>query len=507
MTSPLKRRQVLGLGLAGLGAAVAGPTLWGQAQRTAARAQPAGAARLASSGGAADLELVARLTPGSIPGGPAAVLTYNGRSPGPLLEVNAGDRVRLRLRNELQQPTNLHFHGLHIPPTGSADNVFLSVLPGGSTTYAFTLAPDHPAGLFYLHPHHHGHSADQVFGGLGAVLVVRGDLDRIPEVAAASETVLVLKDFASAADTVDAGMGVGMGMGMGMRRMLGREGPLLTVNGEFNPGLTIPSGGLLRLRLLNASNARIYRLALEGHRLLLIATDGGAIANPEPLEELLLAPGERADLLVQGNQTPGSYRLLNLPYQRSGHMGMGPVSDAPRTLATLRYAGAVTPLPLPTALLPVPALPQPERTRRFSLAHAMGMGMGGMQHGMGGMGMGGGGMGGGGMGFVINGQPFDPDRIDTRVRLGSTEDWLIVNDDVMDHPFHLHVNPFQVISRAGRPELQRRWKDTVLVRVGEEVRLRVSFHDFPGRTVYHCHNLDHEDLGLMGVLQIDGAAS
>ncbi|MEY4759118.1 MAG: hypothetical protein RLZZ268_616 [Cyanobacteriota bacterium] len=499
MTTPLRRRQVLGLGLAGLGTAVVGPLLWDRLQHSAARAQPAGAARLASRGGVADLELVASATPGTLPGGPATLLTYNGRSPGPLLEVNAGDQVRLRLRNDLQEPTNLHFHGLHIPPTGTGDNVFLTVPPGGSTTYAFKLAADHPAGLFYVHPHHHGHSADQVFGGLGGALVVRGDLDRIPEVGAASESVLVLKDFASASGQ-EAAMGVG--------RMLGREGPLLTVNGELNPALAIPSGGLLRLRLLNASNARIYRLALEGHRMVLIATDGGAIATPESLEELLLAPGERADVLVQGNQTPGSYRLRNLPYQRSGHMGMGQVADAPQTLATLNYAGSVATLPLPKTLIPVPSQPQPERTRRFSLAHAMGMGMGGMQHGMGGMGaggmgMGGGGMGGGGMGFVINGQPFDPDRIDTRVSLGSTEDWLIVNDDVMDHPFHLHVNPFQVISRAGRPEAQRRWKDTVLVKAGEEVRIRVTFKDFTGRTVYHCHNLDHEDLGLMGVLQID----
>jgi FtsP/CotA-like multicopper oxidase with cupredoxin domain len=290
---------------------------------------------------------------------------------------------------------------------------------------------------------------------------------------------------------------------MGVGRMLGREGPLLTVNGAINPGLAIPSGGLLRLRLLNASNARMYRLALEGHSLVLIATDGGAIATPEPLDELLLAPGERADVLVQGNQTPGSYRLLNLPYQRSGHMGMAAAEDAPRTLATLSYAGTVPPLPLPKALIPVPALPKPERTRRFVMAHAMGTGMGGMKHDMGAMGGGGMAMGGMGMGFQINGQAFEPDRIDTRVALGSTEDWLIVNDDVMDHPFHLHVNPFQVISRAGRPESQRRWKDTVLVKAGEEVRIRVTFRDFPGRTVYHCHNLDHEDLGLMGVLQIE----
>lgn len=496
MNPSLRRRQVLGLGLAGLGTAVVGPVLWDRVQRSAALPQPAGAAQLVSRGGMADLELVAQATRGTLPGGPAELLTYNGRSPGPLLEVSAGDRVRLRLRNGLNQPTNLHFHGLHIPPTGTGDNVFLTVPPGGSTTYDFTIAKDHPAGLFYVHPHQHGLSADQVFGGLGSALVVRGDLDRIPEVAAASETVLVLKDFASASGENAASMGMG--------RMLGREGPLLTVNGELNPGLSIPSGGLLRLRLLNASNARIYRLALEGHRLVRIATDGGAIATPEPLEELLLAPGERADVLVQGNQVPGSYPLLNLPYQRSGHMGMAAVEEGPRTLATLSYSGAVEPLPLPKNLIPVPALPEPERTRRFVLAHAMGMGA--MKHGMGAMGGGGMAMGGMGMGFQINGQPFEPDRINTRVRLGSTEDWLIVNDDVMDHPFHLHINPFQVIHRAGRPESQRRWKDTVLVKAGEEVRIRVTFRDFPGLTVYHCHNLDHEDLGLMGVLQIDGKA-
>jgi FtsP/CotA-like multicopper oxidase with cupredoxin domain len=140
--------------------------------------------------------------------------------------------------------------------------------------------------------------------------------------------------------------------------------------------------------------------------------------------------------------------------------------------------------------------------RSFSLAHAMGRIT--TQNGMGGMD--GRGMGGGDMGFVINGQSFEPDRINTRGQLEGREDWLIVNDDVMENPSHLHVNILQVISRAGRPASQRRWKDTFLVKAGEEVLLRVTFQDFPGRTVYHCHNLDHEDLGLMGVLQIDGKA-
>lgn len=482
MNLRLRRRQVLGLGLAGLGAAVAGSALLRRAKVSSPSPIAATDSRLISKGGRLDVDLVAEARAGTIPGGPSELLTYNGRSPGPWLEVKPGDRVRIHLHNQLNQATNLHFHGLHIPPTGSADNIFVSVPPGGTSSYDFTIPKDHRAGLFYVHPHQHGVSADQVFGGLAAALIVRGELDQIPEVAAATEHVLLLKDYPSGSG--DASTSTGMG------RMLGREGPVLTVNGLRNPELTIGTGGLLRLRLLNASNARIYRLALEGHQLQLIATDGGAMATPEPLEELLLAPGERADVLVQGHQRSGSYRLLDLPYQRSGHMGMGASDNSGnsgRALATLHYAGSRKPLPLPTALVSVPQMPEPERTRRFVMAHAMG-GMG--AHGM-------------GMGFQINGESFDPGRINTRVELGSTEDWLLINNDVMDHPFHLHINPFQVISRSGKPPAQRSWKDTVLVKAGEEVKIRVSFTDYPGRTVYHCHNLDHEDLGLMGILQID----
>lgn len=108
-----------------------------------------------------------------------------------------------------------------------------------------------------------------------------------------------------------------------------------------------------------------------------------------------------------------------------------------------------------------------------------------------------------GMVFLINGRPYDHHRTDTRVRLGDTEDWEVVNTGVMDHPFHVHINPFQVISRNGTPEPYRAWKDVVLVRPGETVRIRTRFADFAGRTVYHCHILDHEELGMMGNLQID----
>ncbi len=168
--------------------------------------------------------------------------------------------------------------------------------------------------------------------------------------------------------------------------------------------------------------------------------------------------------------------------------GMGPgmmvQSDwgSPKILATLTYTGQVEPLPLPQQLIPVETLPEPQKIRRFILNHSMAPGMG--------------------MVFLINGRAFNHQRVDTQVRLNALEDWEITNTDVMEHPFHLHTNPFQVISRNGQPESFRAWKDTVLVRAGEAVRLRVRFTDFPGKTVYHCHILDHEDLGMMGTLEM-----
>jgi FtsP/CotA-like multicopper oxidase with cupredoxin domain len=495
--APFSRRSFLTLAGAAAASAV-GAGLWSRSHRqnTFGSTHAAAAGAWRSSGGRLELDLVAQETTVAIPGGSARALTYNGLLPGPLLEMQPGDAVRIRLHNRLDQPTNLHYHGLHIPPGGTADNVFLNVAPGASQTYDFTLPADHRAGTFYYHPHRHGTVADQVFAGLGGVLIVRGALDRIPEVQAAREQVLFLKDLPAGDDGTARGVGP-----MGMGRMLGREGPVLTVNGQVKPELSVPAGGLLRLRIVNGSNARFWRLALQGHRFHLIATDGGTIEVPVDLEELLLAPGERAEVLVQANRSGGRYRLLNLPYTRvrGGRMGggMGPRRGmgmgmsmgsglAPQgelTIATLSYAGSVDPLPLPQRLLPVEPLPQPVRTRRFELNHGMAPGQG--------------------MVFLINGRPYDHHRTDTRVRLGDTEDWEVVNTGVMDHPFHVHINPFQVISRNGTPEPVRAWKDVVLVRPGETVRIRTRFADFPGRTVYHCHIFDHEELGMMGNLQID----
>jgi len=251
---------------------------------------------------------------------------------------------------------------------------------------------------------------------------------------------------------------------------------------------------------LNASVARFYRLQLEDHPMYLIATDSGPIEEPFEMHELLLTPGERAEVLIRGERPPGRYRLLNLPYRRfnMGMMGMrggrgmregrSTASEEPVVLATVQYRESGRSLPLPTRLVPVEPLARATKARQLVFSH-------GMIHGE-------------GMAFTINGRTFDPERTDSIVKLGTVEEWQIVNGGGMmmafDHPFHIHTNAFQVLNQNAKSPPFQSWKDTVNVPMGESVRVRIPFQDFPGRTVYHCHILDHEDLGMMAVVEMRG---
>ncbi len=437
-----------------------------------------------SEGGLLSFDLVAEAQQVKLGSRNANLLTYNGHLPGPRLETKPGDTVQIRFTNRLNQPTNLHYHGLHIPPTGTGDNVFLEIPPGESYSYEFQIPQNHPAGTFWYHPHYHGLVAEQLFGGLAGMFVVRGELDGIPEIQAAQEEFLVLKDFAldRSGNIPDPGH---------IAQMTGRIGDLLTANGQFNQSLEVAQGGLLRLRLLNASTSRFFWLSLEEHPFYLIATDGGAIASPIELNDLVLAPGERVEVLVKADREPGQYRLLNQLFNPAqgmmggGMMGSSPNRNSTETVATLTYNGTIDTLPLPNQLLTIESLPEPQTTRQFTLNHGMGGGMG--------------------MVFLINSKAFEHDRIDTQVQLNTVEDWEIINTGTMAHPFHVHTNKFQVISHNGQPAPYAAWKDVVSVSPGESVRIRIPFRDYVGKTVYHCHVLDHEDRGMMGIVEMQPA--
>ncbi len=288
------RRSFLLAGASAAGIAALGAAYWNDrsSKQTARRAGPD---RFVSSGNVADVQLTASEARFALAGGEVSGMAFNGRVPGPTIEVRPRDTVRLSFQNELGNPTNLHYHGLHVPPSGNADNIFLHIPAGESFAYEFTIPQDHPAGLFWYHPHLHGLVADQVSQGLAGPLIVRGPLDDIPEIAAAKEHLMVLQDW-------DVEGGRVVGASMPERMMMGREGSLLTVNAMVNPVITARRGELLRLRFLNASSSRFYWLGLDGVLMHLTATDGGGLPRPEAVERLLLTPGERADVLVEGTE-------------------------------------------------------------------------------------------------------------------------------------------------------------------------------------------------------------
>ncbi len=501
----ISRRRFLAMGAAAGSALLATACAPGAALPFAGTPVPAnnahdGAARLTpealapASGRTLPLmQLEAATSPVQVGRFRATTATYNGNYTGPVLRARPGDRMSLRLVNRLAEPTNLHFHGLHVSPSGISDNVFLTVDPGQSQEYVLDIPASHPAGTFWYHPHRHPIAAGQVFQGLAGVIIIEGDLDQAPGVAQARDLLMVLKDISlTAQGTVPQPTMNDL--------MNGREGPVVTVNGEQNPEIQARPGETVRLRLVNASPSRFYRLSLGGVPFHVVATDGGPLARTVQRDELLLPPGKRYEAVVQMPRDRNELVLLNLFFDR-GFMGIGPVSrrsTAPAPLARFAISGQAMDAPLPGELPGrVPSLAGPvAATRRLVFTEQMG-GMGG-----GGGGMGGGGMGAGGMGmtFMIDGKVFGHDRVDQRVRLGTTEEWVLVNQTDMDHPFHIHTNPFQVVARNGQPVEPFGWEDVVSLPSMATVTIRQRYETFTGLAVYHCHILDHEDQGMMGTI-------
>jgi FtsP/CotA-like multicopper oxidase with cupredoxin domain len=490
---PVSRREALLLGGLGTAATVAGGAgLWWSLASTPqpfGGAGPAqgpelrGPAELRSTDGRLQLTLDAARGQAELGGLTARPLSYNGIFPGPTLRLRPGDELAVRLVNHLDEPTNLHVHGLHVSPQGDGDNVFIAVVPGEGHDYSYRLPADHPPGVYWYHPHHHGMVADQIFAGLFGAIIVE-DPEAIP---VSRERVLLVSDT-----TLDNAGNIAAVSPMG--RMAGREGVLLLLNGQSHPLLTARPGERERWRIINACTARFLRLRLDGQLLQLIGMDSGRSAEPEPVQELLLAPGNRADLLVTA--AAGESVLQALPYDRGampGMMGQGP-GPARRVaaLAGFRVAGEST-----TPAGAVPARPAPEDLRnaavaaRRQLTLAMGAGSGGLGGGMGGM-----------MRFTINGREFSDARTDTIVAAGTVEEWTLVNTSPMDHPFHLHVWPMQLLEDNGRSLDAVVMRDVVNVRANGRATVRIAFRDFSGRSVYHCHILDHEDLGMMGVIEV-----
>lgn len=472
-------------------------------------------------------------------GDPAAVQTWDGGWLGPILHLRRGQHVRIDFINGLGQPSIVNWHGLHVP----ADMMGLpryEVAPGARYRYEFQV--DNRAGTYWYHAMSAGHTPEQVYFGLAGLLYVHdAEESALPLPRGDYDLPLVLQDrdfgadsqlrylpgtgpdagSAGTSDTPAAGTG-GMGMmpgmmdgmaghggmmGGGMRammtRMMGFFGTTMCVNGRPRKRLEVATHAY-RLRILNASNARTYKLAWEdGRPLTVIATDGGLLDAPVRRGYVMLTPGQRVELWADfsADAVGSTHRLISRAF--AGSMGMmgeeiGAMMGA-MVAPGARVDGAEWPLlemavtrrvhealALPDRLAHVDLLSERDagnaaRPRTFDVTMAR-------------------------MRWGFNGRSLQMGVVaaDEVVRLGSTEVWEFVNNRVMAHAIHIHGLQFQVLGWGGAAapgvgpgRIRVGWQDTVLLMPGERVRLLLRFADFTGLYAYQCHMLEHAATGLM----------
>ncbi len=401
---------------------------------------------------------------------------YNNSFPGPLIELQEGQRVAIDFANRLGLDSTVHWHGLQVAADQDGSPMD-PVAPGRDRVYAFDV-PIGSAGTYWYHPHAHQTVTLQVGHGLAAPLIVRSANDPL---AALPEVTLMVTSLSldQSGQVITRPMAMS-GMGMTMTS----AGELL-VNGQKLPLHAMTPGATERWRIINATADRYLRLGLDGHTFAVVGTDGGLLGSPQSgLTEWLLAPAQRVEIVVTvAGRSSAHYALRDLGY--SAGMG-GSAGGELMTISTDR-SPALAPVELPEVLRPVTDLGSATARQRIVLS-AGGMGMMSM------MGS-----------FLINGRSFDMNRVDLETVVGRVELWDLVNTTFMDHPIHIHGTQFQVVARTVRglaaPVAYPAWLDTVNVPAGETVTIKTR-QTMPGKRMFHCHILPHEDAGMMAVLDV-----
>lgn len=438
---------------------------------------------------------------------------YNGSFLGPTLALRRGDEISIAVQNSLNEATTVHWHGM-ILPAKSDGGPHQSIAPGQTWNTGFKV--DQPAATLFYHSHQHHQTGAQVYRGLAGMVRIEDDAADalgLPNEYGVDDIPVILTDR-----SFDA-YGQFEYLNMMPDHMLGKHGNRLLVNGTWKAYFEAPTT-LLRLRLVNASNARFYQLGFSDDRVFkVIASDGGLLPQAVSLRRLQLAPAERYEILVDlqdgkdvmlrdfggvGNTGHGPMRMMGMD------QGFDHVLEI-RAAAARKHQNDSSP-----QLARLEALPKAvDQSREFDLqmgmSAGMGRGMGMMRDGMAGMmnrGMSGmmkGGQNGmmGMMQMQINGQAFALERIDFSQQAQQWERWKISNSTPMQHPFHVHNTQFRVVSRDTGvvPVWEQGLKDTVIVGSGETVEIWLPtgpYKDPSNAYMYHCHILEHEDAGMMG---------
>lgn len=434
----------------------------------------------------------------------------------PILRVRQGQKIRINFINELPEPTNIHWHGLSVPATMDG-HPRDAIAPGEQYVYEFEVR--NRAGTYWFHAHPDGRTGAQIYFGQAGLFIVSDNEEAALGLPSGPYDVpLVIQDRSFDGDNqlvylpresggmMGRGMMDGNGMGQMMAGMMGFLGDRILVNGK--PDFVLPvATRAYRLRLLNASNSRSYKLGWrDGSQLSVIGTDGGLLEKPIKRQYVTLAPAERVELWMDFSRQPvgAELTLQSLPFKEEMAMG-GMMGNMMRNaslpngasfpvlkIRVERHSNAIARLPSRLSAIPIP---RPQEAVNFRHPRIFNITMGMMVWG-------------------INRRSFEMEGVtgEETVARGTSEIWEFRNDAgmaMMAHAMHVHGPQFRILGRAVQPAfasardsvaggyVDEGWKDTVLVMPGERVRLLLGFHGYPGLFLYHCHMLEHEDSGLM----------
>jgi suppressor of ftsI len=399
---------------------------------------------------------------------PYRSMVFNDNYDAPLIRTRPGGIMKIRLDNRTDEFTNLHFHGMTVSPLNAGDSIFRLTNAHEVGNYDIVLPPDHSPGAYWYHSHYHKGAERQVSGGLSGPILVDGILNPFPELKGIKERVLVLRNFQK---TFTGNQASEITTGAPSIR---------TINGQYQPEISIQPGEVQLWHLLNVDANQYFQISLDGMKVQLLSQDGNTVVKEVWENQILIGPSARFSVLVTGPE-PGRHAI------RLGKANTGPAGDsyAAALLGTLVSAGERVATVHITS--PYPTTPDLRNVtiahkRRFVFQDAASDPNA----------------------FYINGKEFDIGRVDTTVKLGDTEEWTLVNPSQELHQFHIHQVDFQVTKLNGKPVDFIGYRDNVFIPAVGSITIVIPFTDpvILGKFVYHCHILEHEDGGMMQVVQV-----
>jgi FtsP/CotA-like multicopper oxidase with cupredoxin domain len=396
---------------------------------------------------------------------------FNSQLPGPVLEANVGDTLVVRVKNNLDEPTMVHWHGIRIPAAMDGTGmVQRPIEPGESFEYRFVV-PD--AGTFWYHSHQN--ETIQMERGMYGALIVRDESDPVTD----GERIFMIDDMKL--DDKNNFTEPGGFIKRVVETHDGRQGNTLLLNGKEDTVITMNAGQKERWRFINSSSARYFLLHMEGKEFKIIGTDGGLLEYARTVTEALITPGERMDIIAGSFNEGETFAIESLAYNR-----MTFLKARRQKFATVKVEEAKPSIAsIPETLRKIePLAPQHAAvTRNVKLSVGPSLKKG--------------------LSFLVNNDVHVNDK---PVKVGELQIWEINNVSLMDHPFHLHGFFFQVIEENGKAPSYRAWKDTYNLKPRTKIKIAWMPDNRPGMWMYHCHIIEHHAAGMMANFEvIDGS--